>query len=434
MSAAPMLIILAGGASSRLWPLAEKSLVRFGAAPLLASQLQSYQSLGFHECIIVANPANQAAIEAIAQASTIPTQVVVQAEPRGMGDAILQTADVLQDRLDEGLYITLVHDVVEDHLHSSLLHMYRSNPKATYIAGAKREAYFPGGYLIVNETGLITGIVEKPAPDERPSPYVNIVAHLHAHAGRLFDAIREAYASDNSADDHYERAMDALMKQRPFHLVGYAGRWDALKYPWHVLDVMESFLERITGQDISPNAYIADTATVTGNVVIEAGAKLFPGAAVVGPAYIGQNTVLGNNALVRHAMVLDGCEVGYTTEVARSYVASGCALHACRVLDSVFAENVNFSAGCTTANLRMDRGEVPSVVKGARWLTGRDKLGAMIGRDAFLSVDVMTMPGVKIGRGAQVGPGTHVLHDVPDGARLYVKQAQVMLEAQDESG
>lgn len=32
------------------------------------------------------------------------------------------------------------------------------------------------------------------------------------------------------------------------------------------------------------------------------------------------------------------------------------------------------------------------------------------------------MPGVKVGEKAQVGPGTHVLRDVQDNQRIYVKQ------------
>jgi bifunctional UDP-N-acetylglucosamine pyrophosphorylase/glucosamine-1-phosphate N-acetyltransferase len=130
-------------------------------------------------------------------------------------------------------------------------------------------------------------------------------------------------------------------------------------------------------------------------------------------------------------MVLNHCEVGFTTEIARSYVADHCSMHACRVLDSVFASGVNFSAGCTTANLRIDRGEVGSTVKGQRLNSGRDKLGAIIGRNAFVGVDVMTMPGVKIGESAQIGPGTHVHHDVQNGQRVYVKQEIVVVEPGD---
>ena len=226
----------------------------------------------------------------------------------------------------------------------------------------------------------------------------------------------------------FSGAMDALMKTLVFQVVPYTGHWSALKFPWHVLDVMNYYLSQISGQMVAESAFVARTATLVGDVFIGERVKIFPGAAVVGPAYIGADTIIGNNSLVRNSMVLNHCEVGFTTEVARSYVADHCAMHACRVLDSVFAPGVNFSAGCTTANLRIDKGPVSSVVKGQKFNTGRDKLGAIIGRDAFLGVDVMTMPGVKIGEKAQVGPGTHVHKDVPEGIRVYVKQVLGMVE------
>lgn len=428
MSNTPTLVILAGGASSRMWPLHEKSLLRFGNEPLLLSQLRMYESLGFQRAVVVANPQSADTIQQLVShlADHMQIHVATQPEPQGMGDALLRAAEMLPD--DGAIYVNQVHDVVEDRLHVDMLKMYRSNPDMTYIAGVERRDYFPGGYLIVDETGLIGGIIEKPAPEKRPSNYVNIVAHIHASSHRLFEALRAEYAQDNPADDHYERAMDMLMKQHHFRMVAYPGRWDALKYPWHVLDIMETFLARLKGQEISSSAFVSPAATITGDVYIGEKAKIFPGAAIVGPAYIGSHTIVGNNALVRHSMVLDNCNVGFTTEVARSYVADGCQMHACRVLDSVFAPNVNFSAGCTTANLRIDKGRIKSSVKGNRLDTGRDKLGAIIGENAFLGVDVMTMPGVKIGENAEIGPGTHVHDDVRDNVRMYVKQEIVIIE------
>jgi acetyltransferase-like isoleucine patch superfamily enzyme len=41
------------------------------------------------------------------------------------------------------------------------------------------------------------------------------------------------------------------------------------------------------------------------------------------------------------------------------------------------------------------------------------------------------MPGVKIGQNAVVGPGTHVQNDVPNKARLFVKQEQELIEADE---
>ncbi|MBZ0278505.1 MAG: NTP transferase domain-containing protein [Anaerolineae bacterium] len=434
MSPTPILLVLAGGASSRMWPLREKSLLRFGTEPLLVNQLQRYHVLGFDDVIIVANPENRADIAGLtSRLEAMRIQIAVQEQPKGMGDAILSAADLLAGRADSALYITQVHDVVDDRLHQDMLAAYQWDSGTTYLAGYEMEDYFPGGYMVVDAAGRISGIIEKPGAENRPSNLVSIVAHIHSHAGRLLDAIRAEYASDKPGDDHYERAMDALMKSQPFQAVRYSGHWSALKYPWHVLDIMDYFLHQIEGQNVAQSAYIAPTASLIGNVFIGEGVKVFPGAAVVGPAYIGAGTIIGNNALVRGSMVLNNCNVGFTTEVARSYVADGCQMHACRVLDSVFAPNVNFSAGCTTANLRMDHGNVPSMVKGQRLYSGRDKLGAIVGQDAFLSVDVMTMPGVKVGERAQVGPGTHVRHDVKDDHRVYVKQELVVVEASHES-
>ncbi|MDZ4768734.1 MAG: sugar phosphate nucleotidyltransferase [Chloroflexota bacterium] len=427
MADLPLLIILAGGASSRMWPLREKSMIRFGDDPLLLTQMRRYAAFGLRDVIIVANPDGEAEMRALAESvEGARARVVVQPTAKGMGDALLQAASAVEG--DRSIYVVQVHDVTDDGLHADMLSAYEAAPHETFIAGYEREDYFPGGYLIVDSEGRITGMVEKPGAANRPSNLVNIVAHIHSSSSRLFDAIRDEYARGLPSDDHYERAMDRLMKAQTYRVVPYRGAWNALKFPWHTLDIMGTFLSRIEGQTVADSAYIAKTATLVGNVIIGEGAKVFPGAAVVGPAYIGAHTIVGNNALVRGSMVLDHCNVGFTTEVARSYVADHCDMHACRVLDSVFAPYVNFSAGCTTANLRIDRGTVSSFVKGVRLDTGRDKLGAIVGQGAFIAVDAMTMPGVKIGERARVGPGMHVHKDLKDGVRAYVKQEIVIVE------
>ncbi len=429
MTETPVLIILAGGASSRMWPLREKSLMKFGDQPLLLTQLRRYATLGFKEAVIVANDENQADIAGlVADLKELKVDIVVQPEPIGMGDAVLKVEPILASRPNTPVYINQVHDVVDDKLHLDMLAAHQNDASATYLAGYEMEAYFPGGYLVVDEAGRISGVVEKPGADKRPSNLVTFVAHLHSNASTLFEAIKAEYANDIPSDDHYERAMDALMKQQRYQVVRYSGQWKALKFPWHVLDIMNVFLDQLKGkgQQVAESAFIAKTATLVGDVYIGEGAKIFPGAAVVGPAYIGAGVIVGNNALVRNSMVLSGSNVGFTTEVARSYVAEHVDMHACRVLDSVLASKVNFSAGCTTANLRIDHGTVSSRVKGNKVDTGRDKLGAIIGQGAFIAVDAMTMPGVKIGEGAQIGPGTHVIQDVANGKRVYVKQEIVV--------
>ena len=69
MAQLPILIVLAGGASSRMWPLREKSLLRFGTEPLLVSQLRRYESLGLQEAVIVGNSGNLEDIKTLTAAS-----------------------------------------------------------------------------------------------------------------------------------------------------------------------------------------------------------------------------------------------------------------------------------------------------------------------------------------------------------------------------
>jgi len=160
----PILLILAGGASSRMWPLREKSLLRFGSEPLLINQLQRYHALGCNDVIIVGNPDNREDIAALtARLGTLNIQIAVQEQPKGMGDAILQAAPLLENRLDSAVYITQVHDVVDDSLHQAMLTAHRAAPDVTFLAGYEMDDYFPGGYMVVDGGGRISGIIEKPA-------------------------------------------------------------------------------------------------------------------------------------------------------------------------------------------------------------------------------------------------------------------------------
>ncbi|MBN1202188.1 MAG: NTP transferase domain-containing protein [Anaerolineae bacterium] len=419
----PLLVVLAGGASSRLWPLEEKSLIKFMGRPLLSWQLERYAQLGLNQVVVVANPDNEDMIRALVHTlPNIQAEVMVQPEPKGMGDALLQLEGYLAQHGNQTLYVTQVHDMTDMRLHQQMLTAYQSGAAMGYLAGYRTQDYFPGGYLEVGQGGQITNIIEKPGAGNEPSDLVSIVAHIHADAAALLDCIRAEYASPVTTDDHYERAMAHMMQQHYFRVVPYDGPWQAIKYPWHVLDVMHSQLSAIDGQQIAPDALIEDGVLIKGNVIVERGARVFHGATIAGPAYIGENAIIGNCALVRESMIGARAVVGYATEVARSYIGEGVHTHVCQALDSVLGDGVNLSASCTTANLRIDQGPVWSTVKGERLDTGRTKLGLIAGARAFISVNVMTMPGVKIGRDSEIGPTTIVSEDVPDNTRVWAEQ------------
>ena len=66
---------------------------------------------------------------------------------------------------------------------------------------------------------------------------------------------------------------------------------------------------------------IAKSATIRGeNVYLEDGVRIMDNAVIIGPAYIGKNTIIATNAMVRGSHIGADCVIGFGTEVARSYV------------------------------------------------------------------------------------------------------------------
>jgi acetyltransferase-like isoleucine patch superfamily enzyme len=54
-------------------------------------------------------------------------------------------------------------------------------------------------------------------------------------------------------------------------------------------------------------------------------------------------------------------------------------------------------------------------------------LGAVVGRDTFISINSSLMPGVKIGERVQIGPGVQLFDDIPDNKRVFAQQ-QINIE------
>lgn len=418
----PVAVILAGGANSRFWPLREKSLLWLCGESLLARQVRLLADAGVTDTIVVGNPANADALRAeLAHAGRGAAHVVVQPEPRGMGDALLHARPLLAERFtDRPVLICQVHDVTEQGLLRRLVEAADGDADG-WIVGQRVDRYFPGGYLTL-EGDRVTGIVEKPGQGREPSDLVSLVLHVLRDPAELFAALSGTAADDTGGDDHYERALASLMRRGDVRLVRYDGRWQPIKYPWHVLDAMEFLLGEVREPRISPDVRLGPGAQITGPVVVEPGVRLFAHAQVVGPAYVGTGAILGNNVLVRGSAVGPGCIVGINSEVARSYVGARCEFHENYVGDSVVAAGASFGAGAITGNLRLNERPIRSVVKGEVVDTGRAKLGAICGERARLGINAMLMPGVKVGQDSAVGPGVILLEDLPDRTRVLVKQ------------
>jgi bifunctional UDP-N-acetylglucosamine pyrophosphorylase/glucosamine-1-phosphate N-acetyltransferase len=144
---------------------------------------------------------------------------------------------------------------------------------------------------------------------------------------------------------------------------------------------------------------------------------------------IGKNSQIGPNCFIRPATSIgDGCHVGNAVEVKNSIIMDGSnAPHLNYVGDSIIGENTNLGAGTITANLRHDRGNVRVEVKGRLEDSGRHKLGAIIGHNVKVGINVSIYPGRKIGSNSFIGPGAIVDRNVPQGHIVTVKQEKTVM-------
>lgn len=410
----PVVLVLAGGVSNRFWPLEDKPFFPFAGTCLLERHLRLLRDIGCERFVVVVRPGMETRAADLGPGLGVAgLKIATQHEEGGMAGALLAAAPVLEAFGQTGVYVTQAQDVVDAAMHRSLLEEAAARPDFALLAASRVRSYFPGGYLAV-EGGHITSIVEKPEPGAEPGDLVNIVAHYFSSWRHLVDRVRAEFAY-RATDDAYERGLGALMKTEAFRPVIYEGRWEALKYPWQVLDVMDMLMAQwSSGREPLPPGYeLREDGVIMGRDV-----RIFPGSHVVAPALVGHGAVIGHNALVRGSMVGERTVVGFGSEVARSYVGEGVELHHNYVGDSVMAAGSSMGFGATTANFRLDGRTVPSVVTGTRIDSGREKLGAVMGQGAKLGVNTSLMPGVKIGAGAIVGPNLRITRDVPAGERV----------------
>ena len=94
-------VILAAGESSRFWPLNQrhKSLLKIMGRPLIWHTIESLKKAGIKNVIIVQGPKKDIEEELKNFDLGIDIKYVIQSEPKGMGDAVFQAKNFLQEQL-----------------------------------------------------------------------------------------------------------------------------------------------------------------------------------------------------------------------------------------------------------------------------------------------------------------------------------------------
>ena len=178
--------------------------------------------------------------------------------------------------------------------------------------------------------------------------------------------------------------------------------WEAVaKIPWHTARLTRE-RNKVLGE-VMPGAYVSERAVYVGE-----GARIEPGAYVLGPAYIAAGCVVRHGAYVRENVIMfPGSILGHASEAKNSlFLPRAHAPHFNYVGDSILGHRVNLGAGTKLSNLTVvsekdpATGRRPSIaiaVDDVIYDTGLPKLGAILGDDAQTGCNAVLNPGSLLG-------------------------------------
>jgi len=347
---------------------------------LISYTIEGLKKLGIKDIIIVQGPKKD--IEKELGDKSI--KYIVQPKPKGMGDALWQAK-----KLINGPFFVLNAERVD------VAEILKNNPKkAPFLVGQKTKNPELFGIMKLKGNRAL-GIIEKPKTN--PPSNVKVVGVYFLEPGffRYYQKVKKHQYD-------FEEALSLYMKDNKFkvHILKKPEEETSfLKYPWHLFSMTKYLFDKNLGKN---------------EVRLGKNVKIFKGAIINGPCYIGDNCLVGNNAVIRDYTDLEeGAVVGALAEVTRSIFQKNTHVHSGYFGDSIFGESCRIGAGTVTANIRLDRGVVKN--------TGLTSLGAIVGENTHIGINVSLMPGVLIGFNCAIGPGSVVFENLENSTVFYHK-------------
>lgn len=410
-------VILAAGESSRFWPLNQrhKSLFYLMGKPLIWWTLNGVEKAKIREVILIQSPKRDA--EKKLEKFKFPNlkiKYLIQEKPLGMGNALWQAKGFLKEP-----FFVLNADVLSSDLILKPMIKEVEKGRKSVLAGQKTKTPSLFGMMKLKGDRILE-IAEKPEKGKEPSDIKVVGVYL------LEPGFFEFYKKIKKHQYDFEDALSEYMRKKEVRLALVKEPEEKtpafLKYPWHLFKAREYLFDNHLKAKIENGVKISKNVIIEGKVYIGKGTKIFEGVVIKGPCYIGDNCIIGNNVLIREYVNLENSVlIGSFAEVARSIFQEGATTHSGYFGDSIIGKNTQIGAGNITSNVKLDRGEIFSLIKGEKINTGLKSFGTVIGENSYIGTKVNIMPGKFIGSKCFIGPNSVIFENVKDNTNFRTK-------------
>jgi bifunctional UDP-N-acetylglucosamine pyrophosphorylase / glucosamine-1-phosphate N-acetyltransferase len=299
----------------------------------------------------------------------------------------------------------------------------------------------PTGYgrVIRDDDGAVSAVVEHRDCTREQLAVDEINAGIYAvRAGRLVDALKQV-TNDNTQGEYYLTDVVGILVAEDHTLTTVEASSQevmGINSQYQLAEARTELRRRVNQKLMESGVEIVDPdrTYIDDTVMVEPGARIYPGTHLegsttigagsqVGPDVFAVDSTIGKNATVWYAVlrsseVGDGCEVGpYASlrpgsvlekgskvgtfvETKNTTLGEGAkAPHQTYLGDATVGARTNIGAGVVTVNF-----------------DGVKKSRTEIGEDAFIGSDTMLVAPVRIGDRATTGAGSVITNDVSDDA------------------
>ena len=430
------IIVLAAGKGTRMMSSTPKVLQKLCGKEMLNLVLSNVRSVIDGEYIVVV----PSEYELIKKAVNQNVKYVVQAEPRGTGNAVSIALELAN--CENVFVINGDVPLIEGHIIDSMINTHMKSKAAATLLTADLNSPKKLGRIIRSKDGDVKRIFEVDNEDDMQSSPTEINSGVYCFNKNLLGLYLQKIRQSKSGEVYLTDVIELLSNEgecidsirlRDVERIkfGIDSKFDLEIGNSYLRDniLTELMLEGVTIEDrkatyidwgirIGKDAIIKPNTHILGDSQIGVKSIIGPNT-IVASSKIGDNCIIGSSSVndstvcnnvdigpfsnVRNNSYLgDGVHLGTSVEVNRSRLGKGTkSSHFSYIGDALIGNQVNIGAGTITCNY-----------------DGKNKNKTIIGDGAFIGSDTMLIAPVKIGNKSSTGAGAVVIDDVDDGSRV----------------
>ena len=300
-------LFLAGGMGTRLKPLTDdlpKPMVPMMGAPLLERNMLKLKDCGVDEIILSTSYKPQKIKNYFGDGTKLGLKIhyIVEDKPLGTGGAIKYAEEFFDDT-----FIVFNADILSDINIKDMMKFHKDKRAAVSIAVTQVEDPSAYGVIEYNEHYYAESFTEKPKISEIKSNYINAGIYIFEP-----NVLKEIPVSQVIS---IERETFPLLLKKQYPIAVY--RSDAY---WIDIGTIGKYVQ--AHQDIlSGVCPLLEFTDKNQNIFIGENTRIHPSAKIIGPVYIGKDTIIGAHSTIGpNTIIGHNCKIGASNIIIDSII------------------------------------------------------------------------------------------------------------------